>query len=93
MERAEERSSKLEDRAVGTPHTAKQWAKRIKQSQNVQELWGNFNRCNIRIILMPEGNIKENGGEGFKRWSGRNGLCLRKYVKIHFVGTEEAEEP
>lgn len=89
LDRAEERIRELEDRSVGTSQTEKQCKKEWKQQQpqNIQELWNDFKRYNICIIAIPEGEVRENRGEGFKLWSGRDNmssLCLRKYVKIHF---------
>lgn len=54
-----------------------------------------FQRCDICVIVIPEGKVRESRGERFKLQAGRNGvssLCLRKFIKIHFDSMEKTME-
>ena len=59
---AKERVSKHEDRSIKTPKLkCKERKKWRKKEQNIQELWDNFIRCNIRIIIgIPVEEKREN---------------------------------
>ena len=61
---AEERISDLEDRMVGFTAVENNKEKRMKRNQHSpRDLWDNIKCTNIRIIGVPEGEVREKGPE------------------------------
>lgn len=55
IDMADERISQLEDMSIETSKTGMQREKkRLKKEHNCQELWVNYERCNISIMGIPE---------------------------------------
>ena len=66
IQEAEERISEVEDRLVEIMDAAQKREKRLKTNEeSLRELWDNIKRTNIRIIGVPEGDVRERGTEKY----------------------------